>query len=92
MKLKGSTPMFIIFCVLKTSTPCLRLLVIGLLMVNVFIGLLVLDMEYWRPIFRQNFDSLDKYRKYSEALVLEEHPEWIFRPKKVQAEVCENKL
>lgn len=39
-------------------------------------GLLIIDFESWRPIFRQNFGVLQPYRDLSTKLVQDEHPFW----------------
>lgn len=41
-----------------------------------FRGVGVIDFESWRPIFRQNWASLQPYRDYSIELVREQHPFW----------------
>lgn len=39
-------------------------------------GLLIIDFESWRPIFRQNFGVLQPYKDLSVSLVQNEHPFW----------------
>ncbi|XP_003691684.2 hyaluronidase [Apis florea] len=41
-----------------------------------FRGVGVIDFESWRPIFRQNWASLQPYKKLSVDLVRREHPFW----------------
>ncbi|KOC68535.1 Hyaluronidase, partial [Habropoda laboriosa] len=41
-----------------------------------FHGVGVIDFESWRPIFRQNWASLQPYKKLSVDLVRREHPFW----------------
>lgn len=36
----------------------------------------IIDFESWRPIFRQNFGSLQPYRNVSIEIVRESHPLW----------------
>eukprot|EP00672_Neobodo_designis_P018049 CAMPEP_0174849082 /NCGR_PEP_ID=MMETSP1114-20130205/13890_1 /TAXON_ID=312471 /ORGANISM="Neobodo designis, Strain CCAP 1951/1" /LENGTH=418 /DNA_ID=CAMNT_0016083393 /DNA_START=28 /DNA_END=1284 /DNA_ORIENTATION=- len=39
-------------------------------------GLVVIDWEAWRVPFKNNYDSMSLYQRYSERLVAEAHPEW----------------
>lgn len=39
-------------------------------------GLIVIDFELWRPIFRQNFGSLEPYKNLSYQIEKENHPDW----------------
>lgn len=39
-------------------------------------GLIVIDFELWRPIFRQNFGSLEPYKNFSYQVEKEKHPGW----------------
>lgn len=39
-------------------------------------GLVVIDFESWRPIFRQNFGSLEPYKDLSYKIERERHPFW----------------
>ncbi|KAF3426231.1 hypothetical protein E2986_12566 [Frieseomelitta varia] len=41
-----------------------------------FHGVGVIDFESWRPIFRQNWASLQPYKKLSIEIVRHEHPFW----------------
>lgn len=41
-----------------------------------FPGVGVIDFESWRPIFRQNWASLQPYKKLSVEVVRREHPFW----------------
>ncbi|XP_026668165.1 hyaluronidase-like [Ceratina calcarata] len=41
-----------------------------------FRGVGVIDFESWRPIFRQNWASLQPYKKLSIEIVRREHPFW----------------
>ncbi|XP_076763693.1 hyaluronidase [Xylocopa sonorina] len=41
-----------------------------------FQGVGVIDFESWRPVFRQNWASLEPYKKLSIDLVRREHPFW----------------
>ncbi|CAD1474545.1 unnamed protein product [Heterotrigona itama] len=41
-----------------------------------FHGVGVIDFESWRPIFRQNWASLQPYKKLSIEIVRREHPFW----------------
>lgn len=41
-----------------------------------FSGIGVIDFESWRPIFRQNWASLQIYRDYSIDLERQRHPGW----------------
>nr|ATU82477.1 venom hyaluronidase [Lethocerus distinctifemur] len=41
-----------------------------------FDGIAVIDFEYWRPVFRENWASLDVYRTMSKDFVRDEHPDW----------------
>lgn len=46
-------------------------------------------MEYWRPIYRQNFASSSSLRIYqdkSKELEQELHPDWT--PRQIELEVC----
>lgn len=40
-------------------------------------GLIIIDFESWRPIFRQNFGSLVPYKDLSYKIERERHPFWI---------------
>ncbi|CAL7933282.1 unnamed protein product [Xylocopa violacea] len=44
-----------------------------------FHGVGVIDFESWRPVFRQNWASLEPYKKLSIELVRREHPFWNIR-------------
>lgn len=47
-------------------------------------GLAIIDFESWRPVYRQNFGSLEPYKELSEKVVHDQHRLW---PKaRVQAE------
>lgn len=39
-------------------------------------GLAVIDWEKWRPLWVRNWASMDIYRKKSEELVWQQHPQW----------------
>lgn len=39
-------------------------------------GLIVIDFESWRPIFRQNFGELTKYKDVSYQIERNLHPFW----------------
>ncbi|KAG8237240.1 hypothetical protein J437_LFUL017350, partial [Ladona fulva] len=41
-----------------------------------FSGIAVIDIEYWRPVWRQNWDSLDIYRQLSRETEKIKHPSW----------------
>ncbi|XP_056661013.1 hyaluronidase-1 [Monodelphis domestica] len=41
-----------------------------------FHGIVVIDWEEWRPIWKTNWDTKKIYKHQSLALVREEHPEW----------------
>ncbi|XP_012527752.2 hyaluronidase [Monomorium pharaonis] len=41
-----------------------------------FSGIAVIDFESWRPIFRQNWASLEPYKTLSIKLERERHPNW----------------
>ncbi|XP_053974578.1 hyaluronidase-like [Hylaeus anthracinus] len=41
-----------------------------------FRGIGVIDFESWRPIFRQNWASLQPYKDFSMEIVRREHPFW----------------
>ncbi len=49
-------------------------------------GLAIIDFESWRPIFRQNFGSLIKYRRLSFQDENDKHPGW--SKKQIEEEVC----
>lgn len=39
-------------------------------------GLAIIDFESWRPVYRQNFGSLQPYKDLSEQFVRNDHPLW----------------
>lgn len=39
-------------------------------------GLIIIDFESWRPIFRQNFGALSKYKDVSYDIERQNHPFW----------------
>lgn len=39
-------------------------------------GLIIIDFESWRPIFRQNFGSLKPYKDLSFKIEQQNHPFW----------------
>ena len=39
-------------------------------------GLAIIDFESWRPVYRQNFGTLQPYKDLSEKLVKQNHPFW----------------
>lgn len=39
-------------------------------------GLAIIDFESWRPVYRQNFGTLQPYKDLSIKLVKQEHPYW----------------
>lgn len=39
-------------------------------------GLAIIDFESWRPVYRQNFGTLQPYRDLSEQLVRQQHQFW----------------
>lgn len=41
-----------------------------------FQGVGIIDFEHWRPVFRQNWASLETYRQLSIDLVRQRHPFW----------------
>ena len=41
-----------------------------------FQGIAVIDFESWRPIFRQNWASLNRYRELSVEIERNKHPFW----------------
>ncbi|CAH1404349.1 unnamed protein product [Nezara viridula] len=41
-----------------------------------FSGVGVIDFEHWRPIWRENWGILDKYRQHSIKIEKEKHPFW----------------
>lgn len=41
-----------------------------------FRGIAVIDFESWRPIFRQNWASLNRYRELSIEIERDNHPLW----------------
>lgn len=47
-------------------------------------GIAIIDFESWRPVFRQNFGSLQPYKDLSIKLVRDEH--WLWPRKRVEAE------
>ncbi|GAB0093057.1 Hyaluronidase [Sergentomyia squamirostris] len=42
-------------------------------------GIAVIDFESWRPVFRQNFGTLQPYRNLSVRIERERHPKWHHR-------------
>lgn len=48
-------------------------------------GLIVIDFESWRPIFRQNFGTLAPYKQVSYQIEQQRHPFW--RKQRSEAEV-----
>lgn len=48
-------------------------------------GLAVIDFESWRPVYRQNFGTLQPYKDLSVRLVRQEHPLWPDRRIEVEA-------
>lgn len=44
-------------------------------LITLILGLLILDFEDWRPTFRLNFGSLEKYRNVSQELVKQKSPQ-----------------
>lgn len=53
-------------------------------------GLIVIDFESWRPIFRQNFGELKPYKDVSYDIERQRHPFWS-RPS-IESEVCKSKV
>lgn len=49
-------------------------------------GLIIIDFESWRPILRQNFGVLSKYKDVSYDIERQNHPFWL-KPS-IEAEVC----
>ncbi|XP_068109070.1 hyaluronidase-1-like [Hyperolius riggenbachi] len=41
-----------------------------------FKGVVVVDWEDWRPIWDRNWDAKEVYKRHSEEMVRERHPEW----------------
>ncbi|KAJ6620944.1 Hyaluronidase Tab, partial [Pseudolycoriella hygida] len=39
-------------------------------------GLAIIDFESWRPVYRQNFGTLQPYKDLSKKLVQQNHPRW----------------
>lgn len=39
-------------------------------------GLIIIDFESWRPIFRQNFGVLKEYKELSYKIEQKNHPFW----------------
>lgn len=41
-----------------------------------YLGLGIIDFEVWRPVFRQNFGVLTRYKDYSYDIERKNHPIW----------------
>lgn len=53
-------------------------------------GLIIIDFESWRPIFRQNFGVLTPYKNISFQIEKQRHPIW--QKQRQQAEVKKSSL
>lgn len=51
-------------------------------------GLIIIDFESWRPIFRQNYGVLAIYKDVSYQIERERHPFWF--KQRLEAEVCKS--
>lgn len=40
------------------------------------LGLAIIDFEHWRPMFEENFGSLNAYQDYSMEIEKYNHPDW----------------
>ncbi|KAI5712594.1 hypothetical protein M8J75_009692 [Diaphorina citri] len=52
-----------------------------------FSGLGIIDFEHWRPVFEENFGSLDEYRKLSRRIERGRHPLWTYSAVNQEASV-----
>lgn len=51
-------------------------------------GLAIIDFESWRPVYRQNFGTLQPYRDLSEQIERRRHP--LMPEKRIEAEATRN--
>lgn len=51
-------------------------------------GLAIIDFESWRPVYRQNFGTLQPYKDLSVQIEKELHPRWSQR--RLEAEASKN--
>lgn len=51
-------------------------------------GLAIIDFESWRPVYRQNFGTLQPYRDLSEQIERKHHP--LMPDKRIEAEATRN--
>lgn len=45
-------------------------------------GIIIIDFESWRPIFRQNFGDLTPYKDLSFKIEKQHHPDWTEKKQK----------
>lgn len=55
-------------------------------------GLVIIDFESWRPIFRQNFGVLVPYKDVSYQIERERHPFWLRQQQEAEVRTLETTL